>query len=76
MDIKEVEYAGERIDSDQIVKGYYFKAPLTAENFTADSFSSGITRHCISDANGVVYEVKPETVAIIIVSETENYSLN
>ena len=57
-------FKGKRIDNGEWVKGFYFKAPLTAENFTG-SFSSGVERHCISDDDGVVFEVEPETISIV-----------
>jgi hypothetical protein len=59
-------FRAERIDDGRSVEGYYFKTPLTGETFT-DSFSSGVNRHCIAtdesaDFEGVVYEIKPETL--------------
>lgn len=61
--MKEINFKGKRIDTGDWVSGYYFKTPLTAENFTADSFSSGINRHCISNADGVVFEIDPTTLS-------------
>lgn len=55
-------FKAKRKDSDYWVSGYYFKTPLTAENFEADSFSSGVNRHCISNDIGVVFEIDPSTL--------------
>lgn len=42
--------------------GCAFNAPLTSETWEADHFSSGVARVCISDKDGAVFEVVPETV--------------
>ena len=57
-----MEFKGKRVDNGQLVEGYYFVAPLTAETWGCDHFSSGVKRHCISNDAGVVFEVDPETV--------------
>ena len=44
------------------VYGYFFKTPLTTENFEADSFQSGKNRWCIADNQGAVYEIDIETL--------------
>lgn len=62
--MEKFKFRGKRTDNGEWVYGYYFKTPLTAENFDADSFQSGINRHCIASEHGVVYEVDPETVSL------------
>lgn len=54
-------YRGKTKDGKR-VKGWYFKAPLTAETWGCDHFSSGVVRHCIADEDGIVFEVIKETV--------------
>lgn len=50
------------------VEGHYFKTPITAafdvdpENGTFFDTMRGTPRYCISDENGVVFEVDPVTV--------------
>ena len=61
-------FRGQRIDTKEWVYGYYFKTPLTDENSGTKpesgwSFlSDGKERYCISDSNGCVFVVIPETV--------------
>jgi len=57
-----IKFRGKRIDNGEWVYGYYFKTPLTIENFGAGHLGDGIERHCISTETGVVYAVIPETV--------------
>ena len=59
--------SAERIDNNNVVKGYYLRTPLTSENFSknfgGNHFGSdGKIRDCISDENGCVYEIKPNTL--------------
>lgn len=56
------KYRGKRVDNDEWVYGFHFTTPLTVENFGIGCLNDGIKRHCISDYQGVVYEVIPETV--------------
>lgn len=58
-----MKFKGKRVDSNEWVCGYYFVAPLSSENFEADHFGGGFTRHCISDEHGVVYEVEEKSVS-------------
>jgi len=66
----EVKFKGRRIDNNEWVEGYYFKAPLTDENSGTDPevgwfFLTGIERHCIVGNDGVVFVVQPNTVEIV-----------
>lgn len=65
--MKDIKFRGKRIDNGEWVYGYYFKTPLTDENSGEDVdgglfFLCGIERHCISNENGAVFVVDPETV--------------
>lgn len=60
--MREIKFCGKRIDKNQFVYGYYFKTPLTIENFGAGHLGDFIERHCISTDMGVVYAVIRETV--------------
>lgn len=44
------------------VYGFFFKTPLTVENFDPEHFGNSISRSCIADENGVVYEVHPDSI--------------
>jgi hypothetical protein len=57
-----IKFKGQRIDNDSWVEGYYFKTPLTVENFGAGHLGDEIIRHCISNYDGVVFEVIPESI--------------
>jgi hypothetical protein len=63
-----IKYRGKRTDNGEWVYGYYFTTPLTAEYniepVNGAYFDSGrsICRHVISNENGVVFEIIPETV--------------
>jgi len=71
----EIKFRAKRVDFEKLhpvqhwAYGYYFIAPLTAENCNdvpvKDGhffLSDGKIRHCIATEHGVVYEVLPETV--------------
>lgn len=60
----EIRFTAKRVDSDQLVSGYFFKTPLTSENFEADHFGNAISRNCISDEHGVVYEIDITTISV------------
>lgn len=69
--IPSVIFRGVRTDHDRFpeeeykwVEGFYFRTPLTPENFDAGHFGDE-PRHCIADKNGVVFEVEPDTVELI-----------
>lgn len=66
--MREIKFRGKRLDNGAWVEGHYFKTPLTAEFDVApengaffDSMRE-TPRYCISDENGVVFEVDPATV--------------
>ncbi len=66
-----IKFKGKRIDNDDYVEGYYFKTPLTVENFGAFHLGDGHIRHCISNDIGVVFEVIPETITCNIKERLE-----
>lgn len=71
--MSKIRFKAKRIDNNEIVKGFYFKTPLTDENSKTDPitghfFLTGYERHCISTEFGVVYVVEPNTVEIDIKS--------
>lgn len=66
--MRDIKFRGKRLDNGTWVEGHYFKTPLTAEFDVApengaffDSMRE-TPRYCISDGNGVVFEVDPATV--------------
>lgn len=68
-----IRFKGKRADNSAWVFGYYFKTPLTTENFSSDDgqdfFDSGKKgRHIIAAEYGVCYEVHPESVSVDIES--------
>ena len=75
-----ITFKGKRIDHERFGKenkwvyGHYFKTPLTDENSGTHPeegwffLSDGKERHCISDKDGVVYVVIPESVGIDVES--------
>lgn len=64
----DIKFSAKRLDGDEIVEGYYFVTPLTAENSGLDNtfgwffLSDGIQRHCISTIHGNVYVIDPSTI--------------
>lgn len=81
----EIKFRAKRVDFEKLhpvqhwVYGYYFIAPLTAENCNdvpvKDGhffLSDGKIRHCIATEHGVVYEVLPETVGQYIGLDDKN----
>jgi uncharacterized phage protein (TIGR01671 family) len=65
---RQIKFRGKRIDNGEFVYGYYFTTPLTAEYniepINGAHFDSGLSyrRHVISNEDGVVFEVIPDTV--------------
>lgn len=56
-------FKAKRKDNNEWVYGYLFKTPLTAEfNCDGQYFSSMVRRTCISNEDGCVFEVIPETI--------------
>lgn len=70
-----IKHKAKRVDNGNEVEGYYFKAPLTAETWGCDHFSSGVVRHCIAGDSGVVFEVDPETVRPIEPEQSERMTI-
>ena len=71
-----MRFRGIRKDDLGTIEGFYFETPLTAEvNAPSESglfFLSGENepkRYCISDEDGCVHEVYPETVICIQVTD-------
>lgn len=60
---REILFRAKRTDNGEWVEGYYFKTPLTTE-FSCDgqTLDAGVGRECISDTNGVVFEIIPSTI--------------
>lgn len=56
------QYRGQRVDTKEWVYGYYFITPLTIENFGIGHLGDSVKRHCISNVDGVVFAVIPDTV--------------
>ena len=65
MKVSDIEVTAKRIDCEEVVQGHYFKAPLTAENWGCDHFSSGKTRHCIVTDTASVYEIDATTIKLV-----------
>lgn len=56
-------FKAKRKDNNDWVYGYLFKTPLTADfNCDGQYFSSMVRRTCISNEDGCVFEVIPETI--------------
>lgn len=66
--MREIKFRGKRLDNGEQVEGHYFTTPLTAEfnvkpeNGTFFDIMRDEHRHCISNEDGVVFEVDPATV--------------
>lgn len=61
--MREILFKARRKDNGKWVYGYLFRTPLTAD-FDCDGqyFSSMVKRICISNEDGCVFEVIPETI--------------
>jgi hypothetical protein len=77
---REIKFRGKRTDNKEWVYEYYFTTPLTAEynippeNGAYFDCMIKVRRHVISNCNGCVFEVIPETVGQFV-CRTKNTSM-
>ena len=57
-----IRYSAKVKGEERVVTGYFFKTPLTSENWEADHFGNGVVRFCIATEDGVAYEIDEETL--------------